>query len=251
MYQLAAASAAVQHQQQQPHPHQPPLQPTTHAGNPLAQQLQQHPQIAVPLATSSPPIGRQAAAGAGGGHLGPQNDLGLPFKTSTRTSLHDYENMRYPVRRRRSQHSSNAASTASSRPPSDEFGRLNRESSVIDGELLKRPAAVTSVASNRSSGEGGAPDAVSLVSEVLDAEVTALTNSSPGSSNGSTERKSSSSSKKAKLQDALLQQARKNLSEELSNQELRINQTTTTTSSSGIASKNSSQSNPNQTTLSS
>ena len=98
---------------------------------------------------------------------------------------------------------------------------------------------------------------------MLDAEVTALTNSSPGSSNGSTERKSSSnsSSKKAKLQDALLQQARKNLSEELSaNQELRkISQhqtnnstsggQTTTTSSSGIDSRNSSQN--NQTTSSS
>ena len=277
MYQLSSAAAAAVHQPStlQPGgthagiPHaqqlQTPLQPTTHAGNSHAQQLHP-PQLSVPLATSSPPIGRQAtgqpAGGGHGGQLGPQNDIGLPFKTSTRTSLHDYENMRYPVRRRRSQHSSNAASsTASSRPPSDEFGRLNRESSVIDGELLKRPATVAS----RSSGE--APDAVSLVSEVLDAEVTALTNSSPGSSNGSTERKSSSSSaKKAKLQDALLQQARKNLSEELSaNQELRKihttistnttsgHQTTTTstTSSSGIASKNSSQSNPNQTTLSS
>ena len=110
MYQLAAASAAgVQqqppmqptthagnpHAQQLPHPMQPT---TTHAGNPHAQQLpqqQQHPQqISVPLATSSPPIGRLPGQAGGHGGLGPQNDLGLPFKTSTRTSLHDYENMR-------------------------------------------------------------------------------------------------------------------------------------------------------------
>ena len=65
---------------------------------------------------------------------------------------------------------------------------------MIDGELLKRPNQ------SRSASTGEAPDAVSLVSEVLDAEVTALTNSSPGSSNGSTERKSSTKSK-AKQQE--------------------------------------------------
>ena len=210
-----------------------------------------------PLATSSPPIGhhpggvqqeQQSAAQL------PPNDLGLPFKTSTRTSLHDYENMRYPVKRRRSNHSS----AATSRPPSDEFGRLNRESSVIDGELLKRPPTSTSTDGRASSSADGRassqqvrsisasqPDAVSLVSEVLDAEVTALTNSSPGSSNGSTERKSSSSASKAAQRNlALLQQARKNLTEELSAQETR-------SSSSGIASKNSSQNQNNQTTSSS
>lgn len=195
-----------------------------------------------PLATSSPPIGHRGQQPQP--QQPPPHDLGLPFKTSTRTSLHDYENMRYPVKRRRSNHSS---LSATSRPPSDEFGRLNRESSVIDGELLKRPPTSTSAdrASSSASGQNvrssSQPDAVSLVSEVLDAEVTALTNSSPGSSNGSTERKSSSASKAAKNL-ALLQQARKNLTEELSQE--------TRSSSSGIASKNSSQ-NQNQTTSSS
>jgi hypothetical protein len=196
--------------------------------------------VVTPLATSSPPAGERP-----GGYIdmtrASQHLLGLPFKTSTRTSLHDYENMRYhlasgaaggtqsaqpqqevpvPVVRRRRPNSSNA----SSRPHSDEVGRQNRESTVIDGELLKRPRS-----------DGG--DAVSLVSEVLDAEVTALTNSSPGSSNGSTERKSSGISK-TKLQEAI-KHAKRSLIEDM---------TPPGSSSSGIASKNSSQ---NQTTTSS
>ena len=77
-------------------------------------------QAVTPLATSSPPIGRSHAPQNESKGPGFDPHLGLPFKTSTRTSLHDYENMRYPVRRRRSNHSS------SSRPPSDEFGRLHR-----------------------------------------------------------------------------------------------------------------------------
>lgn len=155
----------------------------------------------VPLATSSPPIDRSQPV------IGSQHSLGLPFATSTRTSLHDYENMRYPsaaVRKRR---------TAASRPTSDEVGRLHRDSTVIDGELLLK--------------KNHHADAVSLVSEVLDAEVTALTNSSPGSSNGSTERSSKSSTK------AILQHAKRNLEEGVTQDR--------STSSSGIASKNSSQ----------
>ena len=93
------------------------------------------------------------------------------------------------------------------RPPSDEFGRLHRDSTVIDGELLLK--------------KGHPPDAVSLVSEVLDAEVTALTNSSPGSSNGSTERSKSSTK-------AILQHAKRNL-------EVSPPDRSTSNSSSGIA----------------
>ena len=109
--------------------------------------------LSIPLATSSPPLRSQSGS----------QPLGLPFTTSTRTSLHDYENMRYPVRKRRKGANRETSGNAE-----------NRDSFVIDGEILKR---------HRSDVSG---DAVSLVSEVLDAEVTALTNSSPGSSNGST-----------------------------------------------------------------
>merc|ERR1711963_1014219 len=79
---------------------------------------------------------------------------------------------------------------------------------VIDGELLLK--------------KGHPPDAASLVSEVLDAEVTALTNSSPGSSNGSTERSKSSTK-------AILQHAKRNL-------EVSPPDRSTSNSSSGIAS---------------
>lgn len=168
---------------------------------------------AVPLATSSPPNDRSQPAAV----VGSQHSLGLPFITSTRTSLHDYENMRYPsaaVRKRRT--------PGGSRPTSDELGRLHRDSTVIDGELLLK--------------KNHHADAVSLVSEVLDAEVTALTNSSPGSSNGSTERSKSSTK-------AILQHAKRNLEEGVTPPDR-----SSTTSSSGIASKNSSQ---NQTASSS
>lgn len=159
-----------------------------------------------PLATSSPPIDRSQPI------VGSQHSLGLPFTTSTRTSLHDYENMRYPaaVPRKRKP-----------RPPSDEFGRLHRDSTVIDGELVTKKKSEIS-------------DAVSLVSEVLDAEVTALTNSSPGSSNGSTERKSSTK--------AILQHAKRNL-------EVVTSQDRSTSSSSKNSSQNQTTSS-NQTTTS-
>ena len=48
--------------------------------------------VTTPLATSSPPIDRSQP-----NVIGSQHSLGLPFTTSTRTSLHDYENMRYPA----------------------------------------------------------------------------------------------------------------------------------------------------------
>ena len=128
------------------------------------------------------------------------------------------------------------------RPPSDEFGQLHRNSTVIDGELLLKKGQIAPV-----------PDAVSLVSEgkikqkyipiyrkqqlwiiipffpltVLDAEVTALTNSSPGSSNGSTERSTKSSNSNTK---AILQHAKRNL-EEVSPPD----RSTSNSSTSGIA----------------
>merc|ERR1712223_1257045 len=181
--------------------------------------------VTTPLATSSPPIDRSQPP-----TIGSQHSLGLPFTTSTRTSLHDYENMRYPSGSRivgstdpatgsSSTGSASASSSgaavavrkrgrSSNRPPSDEFGRLHRDSTVIDGELLLK--------------KGHPPDAVSLVSEVLDVEVTALTNSSPGSSNGSTERSKSSTK-------AILQHAKRNL-------EVSPPDRSTSNSSSGIAS---------------
>ena len=117
----------------------------------------------IPLATSSPPLRSQVSQQLIPPPPGSQ-PLGLPFTTSTRTSLHDYENMRYPAVRKRHRQREKVQNNAEN----------HRDSFVIDGELLKR---------HRSDVSG---DAVSLVSEVLDAEVTALTNSSPGSSNGST-----------------------------------------------------------------
>ena len=108
--------------------------------------------VTTPLATSSPPIDRSQP-----NVIGSQHSLGLPFTTSTRTSLHDYENMRYPasssssgvpaVRKR-------GRSNNNGRPPSDEFGQLHRNSTVIDGELLLKKGQIAPV-----------PDAVSLVSE--------------------------------------------------------------------------------------
>ena len=62
---------------------------------------------------------------------------------------------------------------------------------------------------------------------VLDAEVTALTNSSPGSSNGSTERSTKSSNSNTK---AILQHAKRNL-EEVSPPD----RSTSNSSTSGIA----------------
>merc|ERR1712223_284083 len=190
--------------------------------------------VTTPLATSSPPIDRSQPP-----TIGSQHSLGLPFTTSTRTSLHDYENMRYPSGSRivgstdpatgsSSTGSASASSSgaavavrkrgrSSNRPPSDEFGRLHRDSTVIDGELLLKM--------------GHPPDAVSLVSEVLDAEVTALTNSSPGSSNGSTERSKSSTK-------AILQHAKRNL--EVTPPDRSASNSSSGIASSGIASKNTS-----------
>ena len=254
--------------QQQPH------------GWPQYQQQQQQ----IPLATSSPPSSRSHSAlqqpmpqqpplpaGPGPGYYVDMNQgsqppqpqsqsqaqgsLGLPFKTSTRTSLHDYENMRYylgqgqpavqpppqPMQRTSVPTTESGSNPAVRRRPrprpqgSDGSGsgpgRAHRESSIVDGELLLKPRP------RSSRSDGG--DAVSLVSEVLDAEVTALTNSSPGSSNGSTERKPSVSKRKLK---AALNEAKRSLESSVSppSQE--------NSTSSGIASKNSSQ---NQTTSSS
>ena len=187
-----------------------------------------------PLATSSPPIDRsQPTSNA---PIGSQHSLGLPFTTSTRTSLHDYENMRYPaVRKRR-------ASRPPGQQPETGSNKFHRDSSVIDGELLLKKQSITSSSSrsvdpNHPTTHGGAADAVSLVSEVLDAEVTALTNSSPGSSNGSTERKSTASTK------AILQLAKRNLEESHSASSTLATtpdqrSSNSTTSSSGIVSKN-------------
>jgi len=172
--------------------------------------------VTTPLATSSPPIDRSQP-----NVIGSQHSLGLPFTTSTRTSLHDYENMRYPGASSGSSGSASGAPVRKrrtmNRPPSDEFGRLHRDSTVIDGELLLK--------------KGHPPDAVSLVSEVLDAEVTALTNSSPGSSNGSTERSKSSTK-------AILQHAKRNL--EVTPPDRSASNSSSGIASSGIASKNTS-----------
>ena len=83
-----------------PGPTPPMVHHGTHAGTPLQVGLP-HPStpvngggttVTTPLATSSPPIDRSQP-----NVIGSQHSLGLPFTTSTRTSLHDYENMRYPA----------------------------------------------------------------------------------------------------------------------------------------------------------
>ena len=85
-----------------PGPTPPMVHHGTHnAGTPLQMGLP-HPStpvngggttVTTPLATSSPPIDRSQPANV----IGSQHSLGLPFTTSTRTSLHDYENMKYPA----------------------------------------------------------------------------------------------------------------------------------------------------------
>lgn len=135
-----------------PHPGPPPGPhlplPTTDRGS-----AQGGSTVTTPLATSSPPIDRSQPP-----TIGSQHSLGLPFTTSTRTSLHDYENMRYPSGSRivgstdpatgsSSTGSASASSSgaavavrkrgrSSNRPPSDEFGRLHRDSTVIGKSLF-------------------------------------------------------------------------------------------------------------------
>ncbi|XP_059095272.1 protein turtle-like isoform X4 [Tigriopus californicus] len=128
-----------------------------------------------PLATSSPPI-REAA-----GEAPPE-----------------YENMKYMSGRRTAMQP--PTRPIKRKPPdlAQSRSKQNRHSAVIDGQLanrqdLNKPTVSVSSSSKNNPGTPGqsrsrAEDQLSLVSEVLDAEVTALTNSSsPGSySNGGT-----------------------------------------------------------------
>ena len=119
------------------------------------------------------------------------------FQQQPISPTHDYENMRpsqeapLPLPRRRPAKSSMAH---------------NRESTVIDGRVTSR--------------RPGDPDQASLVSEVLDAEVTAITTNSSSSSPGSSGSRRKSESGGATPKRTSLNQS---------------------TSSSGIASKNNSQ----------
>ena len=136
--------------------------------------------------------------------------------------MHDYENMRYLSSQQPLPETAPAPPRPAPRRRSRTPGgarRQHRESSVIDGQLL-----VTAGSDKSGAKSGREQDQVSLVSEVLDAEVTALTNSSsPGSStSGSTERKKSKTPPKV--------MAKPIISTSLDH-----------SSSSGIASKNTSQ----------
>ena len=61
----------------------------------------QYNHLSIPLATSSPPLRSQPSQLPAPATQPGSQPLGLPFTTSTRTSLHDYENMRYPAVRKR------------------------------------------------------------------------------------------------------------------------------------------------------